>query len=87
MQEKKGDPSLDKFMASMMEDAAKMQQSGQFEEDSDEEQDENGQTIIDIEEQEEIEALKATKAAGNEEKASQQEALNRAREIFGDNKK
>ena len=36
---------------------------------------------------EDLEALKSTKAAGEEVKASISEAENRARDIFGNNKK
>ena len=73
MQSKEADPQMEKFMASMMEDAARLQQKeyniGDEEEDSDLSEGEKVKrigTTIEVEqgEEEDLEALKSTKAAG-----------------------
>ena len=98
MQNKEADPQMDKFMASMMEDAARLQQKeyniGDEEDDSDLSEDEKDKrigTTIEVEqgeeEEEDLEALKSTKAAGGiATQSSQRELEDRARNIFGKKK-
>ena len=97
MQNKEADPQMDKFMASMMEDAARLQQKeyniGDEEDDSDLSEGEKNNrigTTIEVEqgeEEEDLEALKSTKAAGGiATQSSQRELEDRARNIFGKKK-